>query len=228
MEADGSFSEADLLADGLAGRRGEEGRVFINGTPTVIAFYLGQPKTVTEIGLFSFNVDSRANQDFEVRLADNSQRPGDQARLPPGTGLQFRQQGHRPQRRRLPHAIRRPERRSARAGQGRLGRVPHLADVQLEAGQPAKTARAEGASAYIELEVLGTADDVFVLPPEEVARRQALAQMPQEPQYEKQATARETLIAGREAILAWEAPTRSAGVARIKACVWARGMCSAR
>jgi hypothetical protein len=204
-QMDGSFSEADLLTDGLAGRRGEEGRVFLNGTPTVIAFYLGQPKTVTEIGLFSFNVDTRANQDFEVRLADSSARPGVRPdfRQAPVFSSGSKVIG--------PNAGGCHTRFADPSGDPLVpGKVDWVEfriwrTLRLEAGQPAKTARADGAAAYIELQVLGTADDVFVLPPEEVARRQALAQMPHEPPYEKQATARQTLIAGRETILAWEA-----------------------
>ena len=48
----------------------------LNGQPTVINYYLGEPKTITEIGAFTFNWDRRANQDFEVRWANNAEQPG--------------------------------------------------------------------------------------------------------------------------------------------------------
>ncbi|MCY2994920.1 MAG: SUMF1/EgtB/PvdO family nonheme iron enzyme [Planctomycetota bacterium] len=201
---DGSVGDAGQLVDGFTGARGAEGRVFINGQPTGIAFYLGQLKTVTEIGLFTFNCDARANQDFEVRLADNSQRPG----LKPD----FRKE---------------PDLTSGNVilGQnsggfhtrfvGRNGSplAPSKVDwvefriwrtYNVKAGEPAKSkSRAESGSSYIELEVLGTPDDVT--PGEELAHREALRKAPRQPEYVKRATALETLVAGREAILAWEA-----------------------
>ena len=74
--------DAAELADGDAGVRGDVGRVNIAGCPTVITYYLGQPKPVYEVGFFTFNGDSRANQDFEVRLADNSAKPGQEPTFP--------------------------------------------------------------------------------------------------------------------------------------------------
>ncbi len=64
------------LVDGEAGTRGDYGRVFIGGQPTVITCYLGQVKPIHEVGLLTFNIDSRSNQDYEVRFADNSAQPG--------------------------------------------------------------------------------------------------------------------------------------------------------
>jgi len=201
---DGSFGDARLLTDGLAGSRGDEGRVFLNGAPTVVAFYLGQPKTVTEIGLFSFNIDTRGNQDFEVRLADNSQHPGvkpDFRNSPvfssgdtvigPNAGGCFTRLADKSGGPLVPGKVDWVEFRIWRT---------HT----VQAGEPARTGRG-GASVYVELAVLGTADDVVLPSPEERARRQALSSVPKEPAYEQKSTARESLIAGREAILDWEA-----------------------
>ena len=92
------------LADGQAGARGGEGRVFIGGKPTVIAFCLGQPKPVTEVGLYTFNVDMRANQDFEVRFANNATNPGQKPSFSSQPGAQQRRHGDRSQPRRVPYA----------------------------------------------------------------------------------------------------------------------------
>jgi len=75
---DGRSNDRHLrqLWDGEAGRYGAEGRVMINGQPTVLNFYLGEAKTITEIGALTCNIDMRANQDLEVRVANNSRRPG--------------------------------------------------------------------------------------------------------------------------------------------------------
>ena len=66
----------DALADGDAGERGGDGRVNVDGRPTVITYYLGAPKPIHRIGMFTYNGDMRANQDYEVYVADNSSRPG--------------------------------------------------------------------------------------------------------------------------------------------------------
>ncbi len=50
------------LVDGSAGVAGAEGRVQIDGQPSVIAIYLGQLKPVYEIGLFTYNGDTRATR----------------------------------------------------------------------------------------------------------------------------------------------------------------------
>lgn len=204
VQSDGSFSDASLLTDGLAGSRGDEGRVFLNGTPTVIAFYLGQPKPVTEIGLFTFNVDTRANQDFEVRVADNSTHPGVKPDF--GSAAVF-SSGDKVI---GPNAGGCYTRVADKSG-GPL--VPGKVDWvefriwrthTIPAGEPARSGRG-GASVYVELAVLGAPDDVVLPSPEERARRQRLSSLPKQPPYEKKATARETLIAGREAMLDWEA-----------------------
>gem|GEM_PF-562969 len=192
------------LHDGDAGERGGEGRANVNGSPSVVAFYLGQPKPITQVGVFSFNGDRRANQDFEVRFADNSANPGKLPQFPEG-----------------PHLT---------SGDKILGRngggfhtwfvekgggtlVPGKADwvefrlwrtYSVEAGQPAKTDRPNGWSAIVELEVFGDEGDVVTPSKEELDRRAALKKAPRQPAYEKKATWQETMIAAREGIVRWE------------------------
>ncbi|MDR0337164.1 MAG: hypothetical protein LBI18_08755, partial [Planctomycetaceae bacterium] len=72
----------EFLTDGETGDYGGNGRVTINGTPSVIIYYLGKPRTIKEILLYSGNGDSRSNQDFEIRLANNASKPGNMPQFP--------------------------------------------------------------------------------------------------------------------------------------------------
>ncbi|MBE3068754.1 MAG: hypothetical protein IMZ66_00800, partial [Planctomycetes bacterium] len=192
------------LVDGSAGIAGGEGRVEINGTPSVIAFYLGRPKPIHEIGVFSFNGDSRANQDFEVRVIDNSARPGQMPKFPDqpvfssgdkilgtdGGGFHtwFAARDGGP----------------LVAGQADWVEFRIWRAYPSKAGQPAKTKQFDGWSAVVELVVLGDPKDVVVVSPEEKARAAALASMGNRPPYEKKATWQESMQASREALLKWE------------------------
>ena len=69
-------SDAHHLTDGDAGSLGASGRVQISGTPSRIIYYLGRPRQIQEILLYSANIDSRGNQDFEIRVANNAANPG--------------------------------------------------------------------------------------------------------------------------------------------------------
>ncbi|MDR0871596.1 MAG: SUMF1/EgtB/PvdO family nonheme iron enzyme [Planctomycetaceae bacterium] len=73
---------AEGLTDGEVGTYGGDGRVSINGKPSVIVFYLGKPQKIQELRIFSGNIDSRSNQDFEVRFANNEKNPGQQPNFP--------------------------------------------------------------------------------------------------------------------------------------------------
>jgi len=76
MDPQSGVADAGMLIDGDAGTRCDRGRVFVDGRPSVITFFLGGPKTIREVGAYSFNGDTRSNQDYEVRFADNSSAPG--------------------------------------------------------------------------------------------------------------------------------------------------------
>ena len=71
-----SFGKVEMLFDGSAGVLVKQGRVLPAGNPAVFTFYLGAPKRIAQVGAFTFNSDSRANQVFEVRFAQNSGHPG--------------------------------------------------------------------------------------------------------------------------------------------------------
>ena len=75
-------SNARYLTDGEIGILGGNGRSQINGNPSVLVYYLGKPRTIQEIRLYSGNIDSRANQDFEIRLANNAANPGTAPQFP--------------------------------------------------------------------------------------------------------------------------------------------------
>ncbi|MDR0336213.1 MAG: hypothetical protein LBI18_03885, partial [Planctomycetaceae bacterium] len=72
----------EFLIDGDSGIYGGNGRTEINGKPSVLIYYLGKPQTIKEILLYSGNVDSRSNQDFEIRLANNEANAGTLPQFP--------------------------------------------------------------------------------------------------------------------------------------------------
>ena len=171
-----SNTDPKALTDGEPGIMGSDGRVGIEGQPSVVTYYLGEPKTVTELGLFTFNGDARANQDYEVRLANNSGRPGvmpvfgAKADLTTGDVVLGADGGGF-------HT------RFVDSQGGPL--VPGKVDwVQLKiwrtysvrAGEPAKgNNKASSWASVVEIEVLGTPDDVFAVPPEVLAARKVEA-----------------------------------------------------
>ena len=196
-----------LLTDGKAGKARAEGRVYIDGYPTVITCYLGAPRLIHEVGMFTYNGDARANQDFEVRFANNEKNPG----KPPN----FRTE---PDVSTGPHVL----------GQNGGGYhtsfldntgaplVPGKVDwiefriwrtYNVRAGSPAKTKEPAGWTAVVELEVLGdeaelTATDAAgktgALTPE-LRMRGTVQRPPRPPVYVKRATWQESMFASREA-----------------------------
>ncbi len=50
LDPQSGIPDAGMLIDGDAGTRGDRGRVFVDGQPSVITFFLGGPKTITEVG----------------------------------------------------------------------------------------------------------------------------------------------------------------------------------
>jgi formylglycine-generating enzyme required for sulfatase activity len=203
-DSSGSVDSLAFLTDGCAGERCEEGRVFVNGQPSIITFYLGAAKTIKEVGVFTFNGDARANQDFEVRFADNSKEPGKLPTFPEKPGLTTGDKilgknggGF--------HTF--------FVGKGGGALAPTKVDwvefriwrtYNVQAGQPAKTKTPGGGSTVIELEVLGEENDAIVPSAEGLARREAIRKAPKAPAIEKKAAWQETMLAAREAILAWE------------------------
>ena len=66
----------ELLTDGEVGVIGAAGRSVVYGKPSRLVYYLGKPQTIKEIRVFSADVDARADQDYEVRFANNAANPG--------------------------------------------------------------------------------------------------------------------------------------------------------
>ena len=194
-----------MLTDSCAGTRGDEGRVFLQGKPSVVAYYLGEAVTVTEVGLLGFNGDARANQDYEVRLANNSGKPGAMPKFegPPQlttgeTLIGANGGGFHSYFRNSPGGPLVP---------GKIDWVEFRIwpTYNVKAGQPGKAkTQANSATVVCELEVLGTSDNVITFTPEELARRKALREAPRQPPYEKKTTWQKTMVASREAILRWE------------------------
>ncbi|MBT4818636.1 MAG: SUMF1/EgtB/PvdO family nonheme iron enzyme [Lentisphaerae bacterium] len=198
------LGNASMLADGIAGERGGAGRVGAGGKPTVIVCYLGQPKTVREIGVYTFNIDARANQDYEVRVVNNSANPGKQPVFegPPllttgpkvvgpnsgGCHTWFRHED------------------SAPLVDGEVDWVEFRIwrTYNVKAGHPAQSETPTSWTSLIEFEVIGNDDDVIVRSPEEIARRKALQSFPRNPEFTNRETWQETMVAAREAVLAWE------------------------
>jgi formylglycine-generating enzyme required for sulfatase activity len=71
-----------MMNDGEAGVRAAAGRVQVNGAPSIVTYYLGRPRPIHEISVWTFNGDQRANQDFEVYVANNAAAPGEQPTFP--------------------------------------------------------------------------------------------------------------------------------------------------
>jgi formylglycine-generating enzyme required for sulfatase activity len=76
LEKANGVGNARLLTDGEIGIYGGDGRVTMDGNPSTVVYYLGKPQSIKEILLYSGNIDSRSNQDFEIRLANNETNPG--------------------------------------------------------------------------------------------------------------------------------------------------------
>jgi len=191
------------LADGEAGVRGGDGRVGIDGQPSTITCYLGKATPVYRVGFYTFNIDARANQDYEVRFADNSAKPGSKpefaAEAALGTGSTVIGPDSGGFHSWFERADGQPLTPQADWVQFRIWRT-----YNLKAGHRARSTDAEGWTAGIELEVWGAPGDVVVVSAADKARRAALRQLPREPRFEKKATWRETLQAGREEIVRWE------------------------
>ena len=76
-ESTGIGSGAYLfLFDGMVGTFGDDGRAFIEGNPAKMYIYLGRPRNIKEFAIYTGNIDTRVNQRYEVRFANNSAEPG--------------------------------------------------------------------------------------------------------------------------------------------------------
>ena len=199
-----SLRSVHLLADGDAGVMGADGRVFVNGQPTVITYYLGEPKTITEVGLFSFNVDTRANQDYEVRFANNAKNPGVMPEFAATPDLTTGPEIIGQDRGGFHSRFVRTDGKSLVPGQVDWIQFRIWRTYQGKAGDPARTTDPISAAVVIELEVLGAKDDIVTPTPEELAYRETLRNAPKQPELVKRDSWFETMIASREALHQWE------------------------
>ena len=78
----GGVSPHEWLTDGDIGTHGDRGRVVIGGRPTRMVYYLGEVKNIHQIKIWTGNIDSRGNQDWEIRLANNGGKPGEEPQFP--------------------------------------------------------------------------------------------------------------------------------------------------
>ena len=118
--------ETDFLTDGEAGEPAGVGRATIGGSPTVLTWYLGEPKTIKEVGLYTFNGDTRANQDYEVRFFNNAGQPGVRPKFRDTPDLTTGPKVIGAGRGRIPQQLHRFRRRTAGRGESRLGRSADL------------------------------------------------------------------------------------------------------
>ena len=76
-----------LLIDGEVGKLGFGGRATMEGKPSRLVYYLGKPQAIKEIRVFSADLDARADQDYEVRFANNQANPGQKPEFPAEAAL---------------------------------------------------------------------------------------------------------------------------------------------
>jgi formylglycine-generating enzyme required for sulfatase activity len=200
---DMSAATCRMFADGDAGARGAEGRIGIGGAPTTIRFYLGKTTPIYEVAFYTFNIDARANQDYEVRFADNSANPGKLPEFP-----------------KEPHLTTGPKVigpdaggfRSSFANEDKTPIFPKADWVEfriwrtynVKAGTPAHSDKAESWTSGIEIDVFGDPKDVIAIPPEVLANREKLRALPRQFQFVKQDTLTASILHARQAILDWE------------------------
>ena len=195
------------LVDGDAGVRGGEGRVGLgNGAqPAVVRLYLGKVTPVHAVGLYTFNIDERANQVYEVRFALHDRQPGKVPEFPSEPHLTTGPTVLGPNAGGFHTRFEQPD------GTPLIDRADWVEfrvwpTYKLRAGSPAHPQDSAGLSwcSAIEVEVLGAPGDVLSLSPEILARRAELKRLPKNPPLLKRATWEQTLLDSRRAMLAWE------------------------
>lgn len=70
------YGDASQLTDGKTGVFIGKGRVLPSGNPAVFTYYLGRPARIRQVGVFTFNSDTRTNQRFEIRFGKSVELPG--------------------------------------------------------------------------------------------------------------------------------------------------------
>ena len=203
MNSQNGIPDAAMLIDGDAGTRCDRGRVFVDGQPSVITFFLGSPKTIREVGAYSFNGDARSNQDYEVRFANNSSAPGvipdfpEKAQLSTGDRILGKDHGG--------FHTRFVDQKGGALVEGKFDWVQFRIwrTYGVTAGHAARTRDPSSGTAMVELEVLGDRD-LAPPTPEQAAYLKAAKAALAQPEWVQRPTWRESLVATREALLQWE------------------------
>ena len=210
----------EMLTDGSAGVRVGKGRVGIGGNPATVTFYLGEPKAIREVGVFSNNSDARVNQDYEVRFANNSECAGekpafkDEADLTTGELVLGNNSGGF-------HSCF----RAAKGGDLAAEKVDWVQfrfwqTYNVKAGSPAKDkGSATSWTSLIEIEILGDSEDVVATPAYQAYHEAAEARVAARQAYRKQATWQETMRVTREALMQRKLAPAAAGFRPFKSLV---------
>ena len=204
MDPHSAIPDAGMLIDGDAGTRGDRGRVFVDGQPSVITFFLGTPKTIKEVGAYSFNGDARSNQDYEVRFASGGPAPGvvpdfpEKAQLTTGDRIVGNDHGG--------FHTRFVDEHGGPLVQGKYDWIQFRIwrTYGVKAGHAARTGDPSSGTAMVELEVLGDDRDVAPPTPEQQAYVKAAKAALGQPEWVQRPTWRESLTATREELLQWE------------------------
>lgn len=193
------------LADGDSGVRGGHGRIPLgkNTTPSVITVYLGKITPIHAVGFYTFNIDQRANQIYEVRFALKETSP---TKLP-----EFPKEPHLTTGSKVigPNSGGFHSRFTNKDGSPLVQKANWVQftvwpTYKFIAGTPLENRGNADWCAGIELEVLGAPNDVIQLSEEVRKRRELLQKLPKDPPFDKLPTWEETLRKNRENIIAWE------------------------
>ena len=188
----------NMLFDGTAGTWVDTGRVGLPGKPAVVTFYLGRATTISQVGVFTSNSDARANQDWEVRFANNATRPGVTPTFPKEPHLTTG-----------PRVLGRNNGgfytffRGADLAGGAADWVEFRIWPTYPAGAGSPGKAAGGATSWaslVELEVWGDKKDFVWVPADDFTILDALVEKAVAQSYQKKATWQDSLIFARESV----------------------------
>jgi len=163
----GVSGTAEMLIDGQVGALAANGRVMIDGKPARILYYLGRPRKIREIRIYTGNKDTRTNQDFEIRLANGSEKPGKppvfskEPTFTSGDTILGANGGG------FLAAFKNADGGNLTEETFDWVEIKIWGTHRLKAGAPAKTGDAAGASAYVEIQVLADINDPNLFESEE-------------------------------------------------------------
>ena len=191
-----------MLVDGSAGVRIGKGRVGISGQPARLTFYLGGPKSIKEVGVFSFNSDARVNQDYEVRFANNADHPGERPEFPDAPALSTGETVIGNNRGGYHSCFRATDGSDLAPGQADWVQFRFWQTYNIPAGSPGKLkSAAQSWTSLIEVEALCDEKEVAATPAYQAYQEVAAARVGVRQLYQRQATWPETMRVTREALM---------------------------